>query len=172
MSIRARSATTLSNMGFKVVEAACGEEALSLVRAVPFDAVLLDVNMPGLSGVETCKIMRRILPRIPIIMLSVRDSEADKVGALDGGADDYITKPFQLRELTARIRAAMRWRDTSVLEEERECVRAYVRDIELDPVRHTVKKANRLVHLTPKEFELTRELMTNAGKPIPYARLL
>ena len=98
MSIRRALHTTLYKLGFKTVEAARGEEALSLVRANPFDAVLLDINMPGMTGIESCKNMRSLHPRIPILMLTVRDSEDDKVEALDAGADDYITKPFQLRE--------------------------------------------------------------------------
>ena len=109
LSIRRALHTTLNNLGFRTVEAARGEEALSLLRTNTFDAVLLDINMPGMSGIEACKSMRSRFPRIPILMLTVRDSEDDKVEALDAGADDYITKPFQLRELTARIRAAMRW---------------------------------------------------------------
>jgi two-component system KDP operon response regulator KdpE len=172
VSIRRALNTTLSKLGFEIVEAARGEEALSLVRTAPFDAVLLDINMPGLSGIETCKTMRRLLPRIPILMLTVRDSEEDKVEALDGGADDYITKPFQLRELTARIRAAMRWRNASDIQDSEVAPVLRVGEIELDPARRTVKKANRFVHLTPKEFELTRQLMTYAGRPIPHARLL
>jgi two-component system KDP operon response regulator KdpE len=172
ISIRRGLQTTLSKLGFRTVEAARGEEALSLVRAAPFDAVLLDIKMPGMSGIETCRAMRQLLPRIPILMLTVRDSEEDKVEALDSGADDYITKPFQLRELTARIRAAMRWRSTAVAQgNEVESV-LHVADIELDPVRHTVKKANRVIRLTPKEFELTRQLMLCAGRPIPHAQLL
>jgi two-component system KDP operon response regulator KdpE len=172
MSIRRALHTTLSKLGFETVEAARGEEALSLVRTNPFDAVLLDINMPGMTGIDTCRNMRRLSSRIPILMLTVRDREDDKVEALDAGADDYITKPFQLRELTARIRAAMRWAKIPVLRQEDESPAFHVGDIELDPVRRTVKKANHLVHLTPKEFELTHELMTYAGRPIPHSRLL
>jgi two-component system KDP operon response regulator KdpE len=105
-------------------------------------------------------------------MLTVRDSEDDKVEALDAGADDYITKPFQLRELTARMRAAMRWTKVPSPAQEPEMPVLHVGDIELDPVRRTVKKANRIVHLTPKEFELTHQLMSFAGRPIPHSRLL
>ena len=172
MSIRRALHTTLQKLGFKVVEAARGEEALSLVRTNPFDAVLLDINMPGMNGIDTCKNIRRLFPRIPILMLTVRDSEDDKVQALDAGADDYITKPFQLRELTARIRAAMRWTRTAAGPPEETAAVLRVGDIELDPVRRTVKKANRSVHLTPKEFELTHQLMIYAGRPIPHSRLL
>ncbi len=172
MSIRRALRTTLYKLGFKTVEAARGEEALSLVRTNTFDAVLLDINMPGLTGIDTCKSMRRLFPRIPILMLTVRDSEDDKVEALDAGANDYITKPFQLRELTARIRAAMRWSKAPERHLGEETAVLQVGEIELDPVRRTVKKASRLVHLTPKEFELTHQLMTYAGRPIPHSRLL
>ena len=101
--------TTLSTFGFTTMEAGSGEEAVSLLQTHSFDAVLLDINMPGISGIETCKRMRRLSPHIPILMLTVHDGECDKVEALEAGADDYVTKPFGLRELTARIRAAMRW---------------------------------------------------------------
>jgi len=171
-SIRRALHATLYKLGFKTVEAARGEEALALVRTNPFDAVLLDINMPGMTGIDTCRNMRRLYPRIPILMLTVRDSEDDKVEALDAGVDDYITKPFQLRELTARIRAAMRWSKASTPPQEQEAIVIQVGEIELDPSRRTVKKANRVVHLTPKEYELTYQLMTYAGRPIPHARLL
>jgi two-component system KDP operon response regulator KdpE len=139
MSIRRALHTTLSKLGFSTVEAARGEEALSLVHTVQFDAVLLDINIPGMSGIETCKTIRRLLPRIRILMLTVRDSEEDKVEALDGGADDYITKPFQLRELTARIRAAMRWRDLSAPRDREVTPVLHVGDIELDPAPYREK---------------------------------
>jgi two-component system, OmpR family, KDP operon response regulator KdpE len=172
MSIRRALHKTLDRLGFKTVEAARGEEAISLVRATPFDAVLLDINMPGMSGIETCRTIRGFSPRMPILMLTVRDSEDDKVEALDAGADDYITKPFQLRELTARIRASMRWAKTPTPHEDGAGPVLHVGEIELDPVRRTVKKANRIIHLTPKEYELTRELMSYAGRPVPHSRLL
>jgi len=172
VSIRHALNTTLNKLGFTVIEAARGEEAISLVRMNRFDAVLLDINMPGMDGIETCKNMRRLLPRLPILMLTVRDSEDDKVKALDAGADDYLTKPFQLRELTARIRAAMRWSKIVGNEQDDASTVLRVGDIELDPNRRTVKKANRLVHLTPKEYQLTYQLMASAGRPVPHSRLL
>ena len=122
-----------------------------------------------MSGIDACKIMRSRFPRIPILMLTVRDSEDDKVEALDAGADDYITKPFQLRELTARMRAAMRW---SKMPDTQEEPMLRIDEIELDPARRTVKKTGRLIHLTPKEFELTHHLMTHAGRPIQHSSLL
>jgi two-component system KDP operon response regulator KdpE len=174
VSIRRALSTTLCGFGFDVVTAASGKEALSLVCANHFGAVLLDINMPGMSGVDTCKCMRLLLPRMPILMLSVRDTVDDKVEALDAGADDYITKPFQLRVLVAQIRAAMRW--TKVLashpEQDEPAPVLQVGEIQLDLVRRTMKKADRPIHLTPKEFELTRQLMTRPGRPIAHARLL
>jgi two-component system KDP operon response regulator KdpE len=156
-------------MGFSILEAARGEEALSLARVTWLDAVLLDVDMPGMGGVEACRCIRNAVPRLPIVMLSVMDSEDDKVLALDAGADDYITKPFQVRELTARLRSAVRRRGTR--DDNRE---APIRhgELELDPVKYRVQKRGRPIHLTPKEFEVLHYLMMHAGEPIPHARLL
>jgi two-component system KDP operon response regulator KdpE len=170
LSIRRALHTTLHNLGFETIEAARGEEALSLLHTQNFDAILMDINMPGMSGVEACHTIRIAHPRIPILMLTVRDSEDDKVEALNAGADDYITKPFQLRELTARLRASMRWSRMS--SEASESAVLKINEIELDPVRRTVKKAGHSIHLTPKEFELTHHLMANAGRPIPHHKLL
>jgi two-component system KDP operon response regulator KdpE len=160
---------TLSGLGFTVVEAARGEEALSLARAMWFDAVLLDVDMPGMGGVEACRSIRHAVARLPILMLTVMDSEDDKVLALDAGADDYITKPFQVRELTARLRSAVRRRNTQDANRD-----APIRhgQLELDPVKYRVLKSGRAIHLTPKEFEVLHYLMMHAGEPIPHARLL
>jgi two-component system KDP operon response regulator KdpE len=160
-STRRALRVTLTGMGFTVVEAARGEEA--------FDAVLLDVDMPGMGGVEACRCIRRAVARLPILMLTVMDSEDDKVLALDAGADDYITKPFQVRELTARLRSAVRRRN--VQESNRD---APIRhgQLELDPVKYRVMKSGRSIHLTPKEFEVLHYLMMHAGEPIPHARLL
>lgn len=168
-STRRALRTTLSGMGFAVVEAARGEEALALARVTWFDAVLLDVDMPGMGGMEACRSIRRAIARLPILMLTVLDSEDDKVQALDAGADDYITKPFQLRELTARLRSAVRRRNA--LDNNRD---APIRHghIELDPVKYRVQKHGRSIHLTPKEFEMLHYLMMHAGEPIPHARLL
>jgi two-component system, OmpR family, KDP operon response regulator KdpE len=167
-SIRQSLRTILANFGFVIVEAARGEEALSLVRAAQFDAVLLDINMPGMGGIEVCRLMRRTAPRLPIVMLTVQDSEDRKVEALDAGADDYITKPFQLRELTARLRAAMR--RGKVDDESNQTI--MIGDVLLDPDRHLVEKKGKAVHLTPRQFEVLHYLMANAGRPIPHAKLL
>lgn len=167
-SIRVSLRTVLANCGFEIVEAARGEEALALVRTAEFDAVLLDINMPGMGGIEVCRIMRGLAPRLPILMLTVQGSEDRKVEALDAGADDYITKPFQLRELTARLRAAAR-RNKVMADREQAILTG---DVLLDPGHHLVEKNGRAVHLTPKQFELLQYLMVNAGRPIPHAKLL
>jgi two-component system KDP operon response regulator KdpE len=167
-SIRLSLRTILANFGFDIVEAARGEEALALVRTAQFDAVLLDINMPGMGGIEVCRLMRKSSPRLPIVMLTVQGSEDRKVEALDAGADDYITKPFQLRELTARLRAAVR--RNKVADEKDAAI--LIGDVLLDPGRHLVEKKGHSVHLTPKQFELLHYLMLNAGRPIPHARLL
>jgi two-component system KDP operon response regulator KdpE len=169
ISTRRALRVTLSESGFTVVEAGRGEEALSLVRLTWFDAVLLDVDMPGMGGVEACRAIRRAIARLPILMLTVMDSEDDKVLALDAGADDYITKPFQLRELIARVRSAVRRRGAQ--ESNLDAPIRYGK-LELDPVKYRLLKRGRLIHLTPKEFEMLHYLMTHAGEPIPHARLL
>jgi two-component system KDP operon response regulator KdpE len=167
-SIRISLRTILSGLGFAVVEAARGEEAVSLVRTAHVDIVLLDINMPGLGGIEVCRAMRKNAPHLPIVMLTVQGSEDRKVEALDAGADDYITKPFRLRELIARIRAAVR--RNRIPEEENMLI--MIGDVRLDISRHLVQKKGRTVHLTPKQFDLLHYLMANAGRPVPHARLL
>jgi two-component system KDP operon response regulator KdpE len=99
---------TLHSFGFDVAEAEDGEHALARIKEHPFDAVLLDVNMPGMGGVEACRELRQLFPYLQILMLSVRDGENDKVQALNAGADDYVTKPFSIPELVARLNAATR----------------------------------------------------------------
>jgi two-component system KDP operon response regulator KdpE len=169
-SIRVSLGTILSSLGFTVVEACRGEEALALVRTTQFDAVLLDINMPGIGGVDVCRIMRKVSPRLPIVMLTVQGLDERKVEAFDAGADDYITKPFHLGELTARLRAAVRRGKTSG--QQPGPVAILVGDVQLDPERHIVQKDGQQVHLTPKQFGLLQYLMTNAGKPVPHAKLL
>ena len=107
-AIRRALRPPLMELGFQITEASRGEEALLALRAAPCDAVLLDMNMPGIGGMETLRRIRAIAPRLPVLMLTVRDQEEDKVQALELGADDYVTKPFSTRELIARIRSAVR----------------------------------------------------------------
>ncbi len=160
---------TLSALGFVIGEAATGEEALVRLRMVDYDAILLDINMPGMGGMEACRQMSAMFPRLPIIMLTVRDEEDDKVEALDAGADDYVTKPFQIRELTARLRASIRRSQTLPLPPDAPTV---IGALKLDPVRYRVEKGGQEIHLSPKEFEMLRYLMQHAGRPIAHNRLL
>jgi two-component system KDP operon response regulator KdpE len=168
-AIRRALHNTLQGMGFDVDDAASGEAALDLVHKAEYDVVLLDINMPGMGGIRACREIRRSLSRLGILMLTVRDSEEDKVAALDAGADDYITKPFAIRELAARIRAAVR--RSSVSHADPDAV-ICIGNIEIDPARRLVRKAGEPVHLTPKEFDLLRYLMAHAGLPMTHARLL
>jgi two-component system, OmpR family, KDP operon response regulator KdpE len=168
-SVRRALRTTLQTLSFNTSEAASGEQALALARATPYDVVLLDINMTGMDGHETCRQLREMLPRIAILMLSVRDSEEDKVYALEAGADDYVTKPFHIRELTARVRAAIR---RSQALEDNTTVILSIGDIQLDPARREVHKTGSFIYLTPKEFDLLHYLMAHAGLPITHGRLL
>lgn len=161
--------STLYNLGFEVVESPNGEQALKDVKTHKFDVVLLDINMPGMGGIEACRELRQSALRLQILMLTVRESEQDKIKALDAGADDYITKPFSVPELAARIRAAIRRATTPVTEAADKLV---IGEIELDPARRMVRKAGNVVRLTPKEFELLHYLMAHAGLPVTHARLL
>jgi two-component system, OmpR family, KDP operon response regulator KdpE len=168
-SVRRALHTTLQTLGFSTSEASGGEEALVLARTAPYDVVLLDINMPGMDGLETCRQLRHLLPRIAILMLTVRDSEEDKVQALEAGADDYVTKPFHIRELTARVRAAVR-RAQALEDNTSAAIR--IGDLELDPARREIHKGGNFIHLTPKEFDLLHYLMAHAGLPITHGRLL
>jgi two-component system, OmpR family, KDP operon response regulator KdpE len=161
--------STLQALGFSVGDASNGENGLLELRQNSYDVVLLDMNMPGIGGMATCHKMRELYPRLPIIVLTVLDREEDKVRALDAGADDYVTKPFQLSELAARIRAAVRRVRTPVGEDTRAL---QIGDVALDPVTHRVTKHDEELHLTPKEFELLHLLMQHAGKPLAHNRLL
>ena len=168
-SIRRGLKATLSALRFEIGEASTGEEALTRLRMVDYDLILMDLNMPGMGGVETCRRVRREFPQISILAVTVRDSEEDKVEALDAGADDYITKPFQIRELTARIRAVLRRSRTPppAVEE-----RVQVGIFELHPARRLLKKRGKEIRLTPTEFDLIAYLMSHAGHPILHAKLL
>jgi two-component system KDP operon response regulator KdpE len=160
---------TLQGMNFEISEAESGDQALALVRTTRFDAVLLDVGMPGMTGVEACRKIRKMLPLLGIVMLTVKNAEEDKIEALDAGADDYITKPFNVRELAARLRAIVRRSNASRVDD---AAPIRIGDMELDPVRRVVKRAGAEVRLTPKEFEMLRLLMSHAGLPLTHARIL
>jgi two-component system, OmpR family, KDP operon response regulator KdpE len=161
--------TSLTASGFVVEEARSGEEAADILPQRPFELVLLDINMPGIGGVEACREIRALAPKIGILMVTVRDAEHDMVRALEAGADDYVTKPVRFRELVARMRAVLRRLDAGSATEPT-VIR--VADLEMDMGRHWVRKAGNIVHLTPKEFDLLAVLMRNPGAPVTHAKLL
>src|ERR1700739_3317760 len=154
--------STLSAQGYVITEAKTGEEALESVRKQRPDLVLLDVNMPGMGGIEACREIRRA-SEAPIIMLTVRNAERDKVQALDAGADDYVVKPFGIEELLARIRASLRRYSTG---EPLPPLAAAGLSIDFESRRVEVR--GQQVHLTPKEFEVMKLLVANQGKPLTH----
>jgi len=160
---------TLDALGFAVTESSNGEGAIREVDARPFHAVLMDVNMPGIGGIEACRQIRRKDPRMQILMLTVRDRELDKIEALDAGADDYITKPFSIPELAARLRSAVRRSGATAIDA---AAPIAIGEVELDPERRTVRKNGTLLRLTPKEFDLLHYLMRHAGLPVAHSKLL
>ncbi len=157
---------SLSSHGYEVNEAKSGEEALQAIRDQRFDLVLLDMNMPGIGGLEACKEVRRS-SEIAVIMLTVRDSEQDKVAALDAGADDYVTKPFGMPELLARIRAALRRLPVA----EDETIRFGERVV-INLATRRVLRDGKTLRLTPKEFELLSYLIAHPDTSISHAKLL
>ncbi len=165
--IRRIMRTTLTGAGYEVDEAKTGEEALEKVREFRPDLVLLDINMPGMGGLAACRAIRSDT-NIAIIMLTVRNSEADKVGALDAGADDYITKPFSTPELLARIRAALRRAPVS----QSSPARLRVGRLVIDFAARTVARGATTEHLTPKELDLLRYLTQHANEAVPHRELL
>jgi len=165
--IRRVMRVTLTGQGYEVDDAKDGEAALDKVRDHRFDLVLLDMNMPGVGGLETCRAIRG-QSDVAIIMLTVRDSESDKVDALDAGADDYITKPYQTPELLARIRAALR-RTPSMQEPSGLLV---LGQVQIDFDAREVTAPGRKVRLTPKEFELLRYMAGRANKTVSHRELL
>jgi two-component system KDP operon response regulator KdpE len=168
-AIRRALRPPLIELGFQVVDVSRGEEALQMLRAGGFDVVLLDVNMPGIGGIETLRRIRAFAPRLPILMLTVRDAEEEKVEALELGADDYVTKPFSMRELIARIRTAVRRVRAPARAED---APIEIGELRLDPVKRKITKRGQPVHLTRKEFDILHCLMSSAGRVITYARLL
>jgi two-component system, OmpR family, KDP operon response regulator KdpE len=157
-----------SGHGTNIVDAQSGEEALEILRHTTVDLVLLDLNMPGMGGLEACRAIRAGWD-VPVIVLSVRDTYEDKVEVLDAGADDFVSKPFSMDELMARIRAALRRTGfaTSSMPE-----RLSAPNLEINFAERRVIAGGRQVRLTPTEFDILRYLVANANKPVPHRRLL
>ncbi len=164
--IRRVMRSTLSAQGYIITEAKSGEEAIESVRKERPDVVLLDMNMPGIGGIEACREIRRASDA-PIIMLTVRNAERDKVAALDAGADDYVVKPFGIEELLARIRATLRRYSAG------DAVPAFSsKELSVDFETRKLTVRGLPVHLTPKEYEVFKHLVANCGKPLTHRRLL
>jgi two-component system KDP operon response regulator KdpE len=166
--IRRALGATLAALGYKTDEASTGEHGIELAARHQYDAILLDINMPGKGGVETCRDLRHRLPAVGILMVTVRDSEDDKVEALEAGADDFITKPFVIPQLTARLRAVQRGRMVTA----RRPDLMVIGEITMDRPRRQVSKSGKPLHLTPKEFDVLEYLMGHAGSPVRHEELL
>jgi two-component system KDP operon response regulator KdpE len=155
----------LSAQGFDVRTMNDPEEALRLFREWPPDLVITDLMMPGMTGVEVCRAIRAN-STTPILVLSVRDHERSKVEALDAGADDYVTKPFGIQELLARVRAHLRRAP------ERATTTVEAGDFAVDVRAHTITVQGKTIHMTPKEFDLLAHLARHAGKVMTHRALL
>ena len=158
----------LTAHGYQTIEASSGKMALELLGREPPDLILLDLGLPDMQGHELLRTMRARNDRVPIVVLSSRDDEAGKVQALDSGADDYVTKPFGMDELLARIRAALRHQ----LQTHGERPTFRVGELSVDLVRRIVKLGDKEIKLSPKEYELLRMLVQHAGKVLTHKFLL
>jgi two-component system KDP operon response regulator KdpE len=161
-------ATNLAGHGYRVREASDGEEALRRWEEARPDLILLDLGLPGIDGLAVVRHVRRDATT-PIIVLSARDQERDKVAALDAGADDYLTKPFGMAELHARLRASLRRTLGAAAESDG---RVTIGALELDPLRRRVSVHGAEVRLTPREYELLKALLGHAGRVVSRGRLL
>ena len=166
-SLLATMAPLLRSRGYEVLTAMSGRAALEAVERDKPDLIVLDLGLPDLDGIEVCRVIRE-QSTTPVVVLSARGAEADKVRALDMGADDYVTKPFGAEELTARIRAALRRTEASVATSE-PIVRG---DLVIDRERFRVVRAGEDVRLTPKEFELLSYLAQRPGRVVTHRTIL
>jgi two-component system KDP operon response regulator KdpE len=167
--IRRVMRVTLTSQGYEVDDARTGEEALEKLRRGGIDLVLLDMNMPGMGGIETCRLIRAD-SEVAVIMLTVRDAESDQVEALDAGADDYITKPFRTQELLARIRAALRRAPAG---KAAEIHQLRLGDVTVDfDTRQVTRAGSARVRLTPKEFDVLRFMAMHSNRVVTHRELL
>ncbi|MCO6451509.1 MAG: response regulator transcription factor [Caldilineales bacterium] len=161
----------LQNEGFEVVWAQTGRQAIDFAHSEKPDAILLDIRLPDINGFDVCKQLRGAGMRQPILMVTARDEEVDKVLGLELGADDYIVKPYSLREVISRIRAQLRraYGELSAVQSSRHFVFG---DIEIDPERFLVTKGGEPLDLTPTEFRLLTHLVANPGHPLTREGLI
>jgi len=155
--------------GYAVATAGNGVKALESVTEQRPDVMVLDVMMPYVGGLDVCRTLRARKDRLPILVLTARDEVGDRVAGLDAGADDYLTKPFALEELRARLRALLR---RSATEDDDDSAPLTYDDLALDPAAHTVQRAERPIELTRTEFALLELLMRNAGRPLPRETIM
>jgi two-component system response regulator MtrA len=165
-SIREIAAIGLAAGGYRVAAAADGRQAVARIRAEPFDAVILDVMLPGLDGFEVCREVRKF-SRVPILLLTARSDTIDVVVGLESGADDYVTKPFEMPELIARVRALLRRASVPTGE-----LSVRVGDVVIDPGAFTATKSGELLPLTATEFRLLHELASRPGQVFTRELLL
>jgi len=161
-TVRGLLADALRFAGFEVRTAATGDEAVTSAEGDPPDLILLDVMLPGIDGFEVVRRLRAGRRAVPVLFLSARDAPEDKVNGLTLGGDDYVTKPFHLPELIARIRAVLRRADGGLA----------VGDLTLDPLDQVVSRGGRPVRLSPTEFRLLHCLLTHAGRTVPKREIL
>jgi len=159
-------ALALRYEGFSVEKAATGRAALSAVQKFKPDVVILDVMLPDLSGLDVMKRMTSEGRKVPVIFLTARDSTEDKVHGLTIGGDDYVTKPFSIEELVARVRVVLRRNGNSP------STRLVLSDLELDEEAHEVRRQNQPIELTPTEYRLLRYLLVNAGRVLSRTQIL
>lgn len=163
-------AHNLKREGYKVVTAARGDDALELARSSNPDLILLDVMLPGVDGMQVCRLLRRDTS-VPIIMLTALGGEGDRVAGLDTGADDYLSKPFGMRELLARVRALLR-RSGPRAQPDLGPTMILTGDLEIDRERREVRKSNVLTHLKPKEYELLLFFVQHPGRVFSREQIL
>jgi DNA-binding response OmpR family regulator len=156
-------ARALGREGYDVSSAGDGLVALQTVLDTPPDLIILDIGLPGMDGLEVCRQVRRARPQVPILMLTARDGELETVAGLDAGADDYVTKPFRLSELLARVRAMLRRTAPSEL---------LASDVRLDEASRQAWRGDRLLDLSPKEFDLLALLVREAGTVVTRERIM
>ena len=154
--------------GYDTFSSSDGVKALETARTIKPDLILLDIMLPGMSGLEVCKILRQETT-VPIIMVTARDDEIDKVAGLDLGADDYVTKPFSMRELLARIRAMLR---RTEIQETAGTLPISIGDLEIDTSHHSIRKSGEVLNMKPKEFDLLYFLGKNKGLVFSRDQLL
>ncbi|GAB3588335.1 response regulator transcription factor [Calidifontibacter terrae] len=167
-NIRELLATTLKFAGFEVTTAANGNDALRLAASVTFDLVVLDVMLPDMDGFTVTRTLRSRGIELPILFLTARDAVQDKVKGLTVGGDDYVTKPFSLEEVVARIRAVLR----RTSDGNSSSASIVVADLELDDDSHEVRRDGAIIDLSPTEFKLLRYLMVNSGRVLSKAQIL